>query len=94
MSQTKQIEIPLNNRARTYGYIIWRKKDDEAMSQLIGKSKVLDIEVGNTVQKAKRIDIDQRRISLGYRMTKSFDKQHTYYVLECPKPGRLRVSTR
>ena len=93
MPQTKPIVIPITRRARTYGYIIWRKKDDEVMGQLLGNNEVLEIEVANTVQKRKHVDRKQRRISLGYRMTQSFDKHHTEYLIECPKPGRLRVWT-
>jgi hypothetical protein len=94
MKTTKQIEIPITARARTYGYIIWGKKQAEAMDLFIGNSETVDITTADNVQKAKRVDRKQKRISLGYRFTNSIDKKHNVFVLTSVKPGRVILSTR
>jgi hypothetical protein len=94
MSTSQAVEIPITKRARTYGYIIWRKRHTEEMSRLIGKCEVVDLAIGNTQQKGKRIDRKQRRISLGYRLTRSLSRDLKFFRIEMLKPGNLRISFR
>ena len=94
MKTTKQIEIPITSRARTYGYIIWGKAQAQPMDLFIGNNETVDIETKDNIQRAKHVDQKQKRISLGISFTTSIDKDHTIYVLKSTTPGRISLSTR
>ncbi len=94
MKMATTIEIPITARARTYGYIIWSRKQTVDMELFVGKNVTIDIETSDGLTKTKRVDRKQKRISLGYKFTRALEKRHTVFILTRLKPGRISLSTR
>ena len=69
-----EVSVPLSNTGRKYGYITWRKKRDEDVSAIFGKTDSIDLEVGGKLQKNKRIDWERRRIGITYTVTRNLPK--------------------
>jgi len=80
MRHREFVQIPITNTARTYGYIIWRKKDDEQMEKLLSHRESVNLRIGDSFQK-KRVDRKGRRISIGYRLTRGLPKDLKLYRL-------------
>lgn len=85
------VQIPITDRARKYGYVVWPKaKEREVSSLLDGKTKIAVRLVGNDLG-VKRIDWKYRRISLGYNWTRRVLTGKRVYVLSIENNGMLKV---
>ena len=89
MSTRVTVEIPITARAREYGYVIWRKGQDEEMHALLTDAEVVDI-CGATDQTAKRVDWKQRRIGITYSFTRRLSKSAKCFRLR--KAGKRTIS--
>jgi hypothetical protein len=92
MKTSTVVELPITKRSRTYGYISWGKHTEDAMEQLLGKCATVDVQIGDVAFTGKNVDRNRKQISIGYRFTRALDQRLKFYRLECPKPGKLRVS--
>lgn len=86
--------IPLTNRARQYGYVIWPKKADPAVRSLVGEMETIEILFNGQELGRKRIDWRYRRISLGRRSTQLLPEETSTMTLSVDRTGRLAVTTR
>lgn len=73
MSKSTTVEIPITERARKYGYVIWRKNQDSEVRALLGDAKSIDL-CGDIDQRSKNVDWKQRRISITYKFTRGLPK--------------------
>jgi len=73
MGKSTTVEIPITERARKYGYVIWRKSQDEEVRALLGEADSIDL-CGDIDQRGKNVDWKQRRVSITYRFTRSLPK--------------------
>lgn len=64
------VTIPFTDTARKYGYIIWKKRHDDLIKQLIGARSSIDIKFKNKIQRKKYIDWNRRRIGITYTLTR------------------------
>jgi len=84
--------LPLSKRGRKYGYITWRKKDDAKVLGLLGKRKYVDLVIGSEMQKRKRVDVENRRISIRYSLTRSLPKNISVIGLRLLPNGLIEIS--
>lgn len=63
-------EVTISERARKYGYIIWPKRLDAVVKEILGTSETVEIVFENEHLGAKRVDWKHRRISVGPNRTR------------------------
>jgi len=85
------IDLALSNRSRRYGYIYWRKKDDQSVRSLLGSSQELQLILNGHPLGRKRVDWKNRRISLGWKQTRNLDKTMKVLRLLIDRDGSLSV---
>jgi hypothetical protein len=84
------VRIPLLDRARKYGYIIWRRENDFEMQSLIGHSrKKIEVLIGDSSIGVKNIDWKNRRIPITYSITRSLPEQISSITLRVDSKKRL-----
>lgn len=88
------MEIEITKRARQYGYIFWRRNQDEDMSRLLGKRDTVELLFMNAEHGKKNIDWRYRRISIGWRWTRSLPLSAKVFVLKISKSNKLEVQCR
>ncbi len=86
------VQLPIIKRARQYGYVFWHSTQDGEMAKLLGKRESVDVTFMNAPTAKKRIDWRYRRISVGWRSTRSLPPSTTMFVLRMSKSNRLEVS--
>ena len=86
--------IPLTERARQYGYLIWPKKADPDIRNLLGDKETIEVVFDGRELGRKRIDWRYRRISVGPRNTRPLPEETTTITLSVGPAGRLAVTTR
>ena len=87
-------EIPISDRARKYGYVIWPKVlDSQVKTFFDGSSKVNVIFEGADLGQ-KNIDWAHRRISLGYRWTRRLPVSMNYFILTWKGDDTIKVVCR
>jgi len=91
MSHDKSLKINITKAAREYGYIIWSKKYDVSMNELLQANKRIKIKVNNMISE-KNIDWKKRRISIGYTTTRAIDKKYTNYILRKLSDDTLEIN--
>jgi len=85
------IRIPILNRSRKFGYIIWKKINDfEVKSHLKDIPEVEVIFEGKNMGK-KKVDWKYRRISVGWRTTRPIPNEKTYYNLALSRDRKLSI---
>lgn len=90
-----EVRIPISERARKYGYIIWPKRLDEALKDLLGEdTESAEVVFDGTILGRKRIDWKHRRISVGPSRTASIDAGVSEYELASSRVGHIDVSLR
>ena len=67
----EEIVLPLTKTGRKYGYITWRKKEDEMITSLLKKIDRVNLQINNQLQESKRIDWNRRRIGITYSLTRN-----------------------
>ena len=93
MKEIQQIKIPITKSARTFGYIVWRRKtQDGAMRELLGGRTKVEVTWGDSRLGTKSADYHRARLSVGWRQTRALDAKLRYYVLTVTKLGKLVVS--
>lgn len=88
------MRLEITNRARTYGYLIWTKRQDAEVARLFSVHRdVVQVYLNDTFLGVKRIDWKFRRISLGYKYTRSLPDSARYFDIMVGKDGRLVVKS-
>ena len=85
------MDLLIPNRSRKYGYIYWRKENDLDIRQLLNSAKHIEVLLEGRPLGRKEVDWKFRRISLGYKQTRSLGKSVTRFRLVVDDDGRLRV---
>lgn len=93
MNERITIEIPITDRARKYGYVIWKKRHDDQMRGVLGDVTSVDLS-GDVVQLGKQVDWNQRRISITYTTTRGLPGSVTRFRLRRVKRGKLELRFR
>ena len=65
------VKLPLLQRARKYGYVIWRKKNDFQMRKLLGEIDKIEVVINESSIGVKNIDWKNKRIPITYTITRS-----------------------
>jgi hypothetical protein len=88
------VEVDITKRARQYGYVFWKYRQDEEIAELLGKRKAVDVVFMNADHGEKNIDWQHRRISLGWRWTRSLPESKKVFVLKMSKSNKLEIQCR
>lgn len=88
------ISIPISERARKYGYVIWPKKLDSQIQELLSGRETVDVVFQNTDVGQRRIGWKYHRISIGPSHTRGLDPKIRNFELTSPRDGRLEVTCR
>ncbi|MDD5129729.1 MAG: hypothetical protein PHS66_01560 [Candidatus Omnitrophica bacterium] len=83
--------IPILNRARKWGYIIWKQKRDPDIKKLLNDADEILVNFEGQDLGKKRIDWKYRRISFGWRYTRKIPLNEKCYVLEISRGKGLSV---
>lgn len=71
-----EVKIPFTDRSRRFGYLIWPKRMDADMSDLLDRLESIEVMLDDDRLGSKRVDWKYRRISLGPRRTRALDEKH------------------
>ena len=86
------VKIDITDRAKKYGYVFWRKAQDEAMSSLLGKREAVGVVFMNAEHGKKKIDwripADFNRLALGERTSRNPNR---VFVLKMSKQNKLVI---
>ena len=85
------LEIPILERTRKFGYIYWHKSLDADVERFFGRSKVAVMVFEDSVLGKKTIDWGNRRISIGWGITRSLSPSVEKFRLSLTKDGRVHV---
>jgi hypothetical protein len=86
------IEIPIYERSRKYGYVYWKKNMDNKIHSFLGNRRVVDVWLDNSYLGEKNVDLDHRRISLGYSRTRKLAQTVKKFKLKFDKEGNLKIA--
>ena len=84
--------IPFGNIARKYGYITWRKRQDNEIKDFLGKKKFINLHYDNDVLNNKNIDWNRRRIPITYTVTRSVPQSAKMIKIQRFKGNKYRLS--
>ena len=85
--------VPISDRARKWGYVIWPKALDDEIHALLGDAATVSVSFEGKNAGSKRVDWHRRRISVGPAQTRGLPASITGFVLEFRKPV-LTISCR
>ena len=75
------MEIPITKTARKFGYIIWNSVNGVELERLLSSHERVRIILNGVDVGIKNIDRRYRRISVGYKYTRSLhDEENTYSI--------------
>jgi hypothetical protein len=77
----KKVTIPITNTARRFGYIIWPSCLDDQMHAYFGQATQVNLLFMANDLGTKNIDWKHKRISIGYRWTRSLPEEKSLYRL-------------
>ena len=87
-----KLTLPINDRSRKYGYIIWKKQMDKEVAIFLGDRKEVEVCFNDSLIGSKKIDWKFRRISIGYSRTRNLPINSKEFLLKFDEKGRLRIS--
>ena len=73
--------VPISDRARKWGYVIWPKALDNEMHALLGHAQTANVSFQGAEVDSKRVDWQHRRISIGAKKTRSLPASVRRFVL-------------
>lgn len=86
------IHIPISPRGRKYGYVIWAKRQDREVKAFFGEQQTVTLTTPTGVQRSKRIDWQQRRISITQSLTRTIPESSKFFVLSKEERGQVALS--
>jgi len=87
-----ELKLPITERARKYGYIIWPKVMDRDIYGFLGEIEKAEIWFENSLLGEKNIDWKHRRISIGYTRTRTLPANVMNFVLKFDKKRTLKIT--
>ena len=87
-----KLTLPISDRARKYGYILWAKKTEKQVADFLGDREEVEIYFNDTFIGSKKVDWKYRRISIGYSRTRNLSLNLKKFLLKLEDKGRLKVS--
>lgn len=85
------VKLFLLNRARKYGYVIWRKQNDFEMRLLLDEKRKVEVVIDGASIGVKNIDWKNRRISITYGITRALPRSISTIILRVDSRKRLVV---
>lgn len=85
-------KLPIIERARKYGYIIWKRANDKQMREFLGDRQNVDLFFCDEYLGVKRIDWKHRRISVGYSRTRNLSAKFSHFIMMFDKKGTLKIT--
>ena len=89
-----EIALKISDRARKYGYIIWKRENDFDIYKLLENREKVDVVVDGKNLGTKKIDRKNRRISITYTITRTFPPDKKNMIMTIDNKNRLNVSLR
>ena len=86
------MDLPISDRARRYGYLIWPKSADEEVHALMAGAQTVEVVFNGSDLGEKRVDWRHRRISIGPRKTQSVSTTAKSFHIEFTGQ-QLRIAT-
>ena len=77
----KELIIPITETARRFGYIMWQSRLDDQVRAFLGQVAQVHLSFMRTDLVTKNVDWKHRRISVGYRLTRSLPEEKSQYRL-------------
>ena len=94
MNDSRVVTVEFTKRARQYGYVFWKYRQDDAMAELLGNRDTVNVVFMNANHGKKKIDWRYRRISLGWRWTRFLPESKKVLILKMSKPNELEIQCR
>ncbi|GEM_PF-1301844 len=88
----RPVEFEITSRARQYGYVIWPKRRDPNLRELLGERERIDVVLNGRSLGERRVDWKYRRISVGPTATWGLGEDQNKFLLDLDA-GKLSVST-
>jgi hypothetical protein len=85
-----RLEIPITSRAIKYGYIVWKKDDENKIKKFFGGRNNVEVIFLKEYLGLKNIDWKYGRISVGYSRTRKIVNKKKY-ILNFDEKGNLNV---
>ena len=85
------ITIPILDRSRKFGYVVWKKNQDFAIQVQLKYLKEAEVIFENKNLGKKKIDWKFRRISIGWRHTRPLPQSKKSYILTLGKDTKLSI---
>lgn len=85
------LKVPILERSRRYGYIYWTSNLEESVRGFFGTRKKVQIYFMESLLGEKRIDWTHRRISVGWKQTRSLPARATIFRLTFTGDDRVNV---
>jgi hypothetical protein len=89
-----KLTIPIIERSRKYGYIYWSSKEDRKIEDFLRNQETAQIVFQGANHGTKSIDYKNRRISVGWKWTRSLPTSFENYVLTWKDSKTLKVICR
>ena len=86
------LQMPISERGRRYGYIIWPASLDRQVSELFGPVAEVDMIFNARPCGRRRVDWKWRRISVGRSLTGSIPKGARTYRMRKTDQGSVEVT--
>ena len=87
----KTLRLSITNTGRKYGFITWKKCDDEQVQLMFGDKKEINIIVDKPISSKKLIDWKRRRIGITYTLTRNLSPTVSEYILTKSKNKEFRL---
>ena len=89
------VEVEITDRARKWGYLIWKSSQDNDIASLLGADRVtIEVTFMDVARGMKKIDWKYRRISLGSNLTRNIPASNKIFTLKLSSPSKLEIHCR
>ena len=86
-----ELRLPISDRARKYGYIFWKKKEEKQVRKFLGDRNDVDLFFFDEHLGNKRVDWKIRRISVGSKRTRNLPAKFKNFVLKFNAQGEIKM---
>jgi hypothetical protein len=93
-SAMDKLAIPIKERSRKYGYIYWPYKMDKVVKDFLQDALTFKLVFNGAPLGAKNVDWKYRRISVGWRWTRSLPQNLDTFVLIWKDKNTINVTCR
>lgn len=86
-----ELRIPINDRARRFGYIFWNRYLDDEAAAFFRRATSVPVTFNGANLGDKRPDYKNRRLSVGWKQTRNLPKNVTTFVLTRDKNFNVNI---